>query len=304
MKIKSNYRRPVRRLSRRSGNEGMFFQQDAPEPQAFFQAAATADSKAKMESGNFFPKTPEEEPVKAKAPEEEETAAKEPAEEETLQAKQAEEEPTGGLQAKCGCGGSCGSCAGGGERQEKLPASSSIKEKVDSAPSSKSTINAQRRSTIDSAISHAQQLTSRAIDVVGQARSSMDGGSDALDHYERWFGPMDMARSQFVLDTFRSIQQSLSSSSLTFQCDEHRKAYAFVDTSDHQLKIWLCSLFWNRAQSSGINSRGGVLIHELSHEANQRIGDFVYGTNHAQGISSADIAIRNADNYQFFAESI
>jgi hypothetical protein len=302
MKIKSNYRRASRRLSRRSSQEGMFFQQDTPESQAFFHPAAT-DPKAKAEAGNFFPKaSEEEEPVKAKSPEEEEPAkAKE------------EEEPTAGISAKCNCGGSCASCSGGGERQEKRTNTSSVKAKEPHAnPATKPAVIAnrcstQRRSVIDSAISHAQRLTHRAIDVVNQARTTFQEGSDATEKYETWFGPMDMARSQFVLDTFRSIQQSLASGSLIFQCDSRRKVYAFVDTNDGLLKVWLCNLFWTRAKSSGLDSRGGVLIHELSHEASQRIDDFVYGTKGALGISSpleAFMAIRNADNYQFFAESL
>lgn len=315
MKIKSSYRKPVRRLSRRSSQEGLFFQQDAPEPQAFFHAATSADPKAKAEAATFFPKAAEEEePVKAKAPEEEEPVkAKAPdQEEEPVKAKE-EEEPTTGISAKCNCGGSCGSCSGGGKRQEKLPDSSSIKAKEHGAqPTARPAViankcSAQRRSTIDSAISHASQLTSRAIDVISQARATFEDGSDATEKYETWFGPMDMTRSQFVLETFRSVQQSLASGSLTFQCDSRRKAYAFVDTNDGLLKIWLCKLFWTRATSSGLDSRGGVLIHELSHEASHRIDDFVYGTKNALGISSpleAFIAIRNADNYQFFAESL
>ncbi|NJM38801.1 MAG: hypothetical protein HC845_13545 [Akkermansiaceae bacterium] len=148
-------------------------------------------------------------------------------------------------------------------------------------------------------------MTSRAIDVISQARTTMDDGSDALDAYQRWFGPIDMQNSLIVLNVFRSIYQNLSSSSLQFQYNHSKNLYAYVYSGTSNLQVWLCKYFWSKAGNSGINSRGGILIHELAHYARQQIGDYQYGTQKSQKLAfDSDVAIYNADNYQFFAESL
>ena len=295
MKIKSPYRRPSRRLSRRNQN-GLFFQQECAEP-SFFQSRSHAAPQAKgEETAAFLPKESEEEAAKAKeeeeasqSKEEEEAAAKE---EEESAAKEEEEEAA---QTK----------------EEEEPAAKEEEEtaakKMDDSPGSsyQNKLTPHEHSAVDSAVSHAKQLTGRAIDLISQARGTGEDGSDALDKYEQWFGPMDEEQSRFVLEVFRKIRQNLSSSSLIFTTHDRADLFAFVKPSDNALKVWLCGLFWNKAASSGFNSRGGVILHELAHEAQMNIGDFGYGKSKAQKLAfQPSLAIRNADNYQFFAESL
>ena len=318
MKIKSPYRRPSRRLSRRSEN-GPFSPQESAEP-SFFQTQSHADLQAKSEdSGYFFSKESEEEASKCK--EEEETAAKEEEEEaaqakeeeeEAAQSKEEEEEATQAKEEE-------EEAAQPKEEEEEASAPKEEEEAVQAKeqPREDSSANPQlnsekcnrrRRSKIDSALARAKMITNKAIDVVSAARAAGEDGSDATEKYEAWFGPMDMDRSLFVLNVFRSISQDLSSSSLKFSCDCRRKSYAYVHPKDSALEVFLCRYFWSKAGEGGINSRGGVLIHELSHEAHENVGDYKYGMGGARFLALfpflAPKAIRNADNYQFFAESI
>jgi peptidyl-Lys metalloendopeptidase len=81
-------------------------------------------------------------------------------------------------------------------------------------------------------------------------------------------------------------------------CRRGALGYTFrnVDT------IWLCDSFW-AAPRSGADSRPGTLVHEHSHSAAQTV-DLTYGRSSARNLAarSPDRAIRNADNYEYYAE--
>jgi peptidyl-Lys metalloendopeptidase len=70
------------------------------------------------------------------------------------------------------------------------------------------------------------------------------------------------------------------------------------------VEIWFGPLFW-RAPMTGTDSKAGTVIHELSHELGVT-QDHVYGTAAASALalSNPDLAIHNADNYEYFAEGV
>jgi len=126
----------------------------------------------------------------------------------------------------------------------------------------------------------------------------------------RWFAPPSA-------DELGEIQEVYENSitwaeSVAFLCiagsDHEGPIYARVlPTGNFVVELGL--LFFE-ADESGVNSRGGTLIHELSHfvlvgATNQEDGE-VYGWEEAQELAATDpeVAQRNAENYQFFAESI
>lgn len=126
----------------------------------------------------------------------------------------------------------------------------------------------------------------------------------------RWFAPPNAE----ALEGIREVYEN----SVTWA---DNVAFLCIAGSDHEGPIYvrvlptgnfvieLGYLFFESGES-GINSRGGTLIHELSHYvlvgATNREDDEIYGWKEALELaaSNPEAAQRNAENYQFFAESI
>ena len=70
-------------------------------------------------------------------------------------------------------------------------------------------------------------------------------------------------------------------------------------------KIYLCRAFWT-APLTGTDSKGGTLIHELSHfNVIAATDDFAYGQTAAKAlaISNPQQARDNADSHEYFSEN-
>jgi peptidyl-Lys metalloendopeptidase len=70
-------------------------------------------------------------------------------------------------------------------------------------------------------------------------------------------------------------------------------------------KIYVCNAFWS-APTSGTDSKGGTLVHELSHfNAVAATDDHAYGQSAAASlaISNPTRALDNADSHEYFAEN-
>lgn len=126
------------------------------------------------------------------------------------------------------------------------------------------------------------------------------GASDA--DYLEWFGTFNERRARFVLRTYQQISSALEKE-IDFSCDCDKPIYAHVFPG-LKLRIHLCTLFWD-APYSGLDSKPGTIVHELSHET-LRGGDFRYSPDKARTLAANSpwLAVRNADNHQYFAESV
>jgi peptidyl-Lys metalloendopeptidase len=144
------------------------------------------------------------------------------------------------------------------------------------------------------------QLVKRALIRMEIAAKKQDGAYDS--NYLRWFGAPDRRRAHYALRTYRHIFRVLSTKSIEFACDPSKGNYAKVFPGLKR-KIHLQQFFWS-APPSGLNSKPGVIVHELAHEV-LRAGDFRYSTDRAARLAanSPGLAIRNADNYEYFAET-
>lgn len=97
---------------------------------------------------------------------------------------------------------------------------------------------------------------------------------------------------------------------LTSEDSDTGPIYAYV-YSDEYFVIHAGSEFFN-AEDDGYNSKAGILIHELSHfilVGNTNGGSYnqeVYGVEEAIQLAKddPDFARNNADNYEYFAESL
>lgn len=69
-------------------------------------------------------------------------------------------------------------------------------------------------------------------------------------------------------------------------------------------KIWLCAMFFS-AGYSGLDSQIGVVIHESSHVISGT-NDTCYGPQEAAKLAASEpeLAVRNADNYEYYSENL
>jgi peptidyl-Lys metalloendopeptidase len=69
--------------------------------------------------------------------------------------------------------------------------------------------------------------------------------------------------------------------------------------------IYVCKAFWS-APMTGTDSKGGTLVHEMSHfNVVASTDDWVYGQSGAASlaISNPSQAIDNADSHEYFGEN-
>ena len=160
--------------------------------------------------------------------------------------------------------------------------------------------NGTQQAIIDLVLKGTKLMVDRAVARMLLLWMDESGGSDK--DYLHWFGTFDKSRARHVLRTYQRIAKALDSG-IEFACDCVKQQYAHAFPG-FKCKIHLCALFWS-APWSGLDSKPGVIVHELSHEV-LRGGDFRYSVAKAEklAVNFPWLAVRNADNYEYFAESL
>jgi peptidyl-Lys metalloendopeptidase len=138
--------------------------------------------------------------------------------------------------------------------------------------------------------------------MVNDSVSSLNGSSG--DRYTTWFGAYSSARHNTVSANFDAIKDAMDNKPLTFDCSCNQSYFAYV-YPNQPYKVYFCKAFW-AANETGTDSRGGTIIHELSHfTAVAGTDDIVYGQSGAQSlaISNPNDAVQNADSHEYFGEN-
>ncbi|MFT7835506.1 M35 family metallopeptidase [Saccharothrix sp. BKS2] len=122
--------------------------------------------------------------------------------------------------------------------------------------------------------------------------------------YKKWFGAFGENRYQRVHDSYGAVLRYFTQETITYTphgegCRDDYYAYTYFDAK----AVWLCPVFW-RIEMTGLDSKAGTVVHELSHAA-AHTEDHVYGTEAALRLAEEEPgkAVRNADNYEYFAET-
>jgi len=127
--------------------------------------------------------------------------------------------------------------------------------------------------------------------------------------YVTYFGAFSTTRNANVVKVTTNEGTASKGNGYAFNCAPPScggsGTYAYVYPTDPST-VYLCGAFW-KAPTSGWDSTPGVIVHETSHF--NVIGgtqDYVYGNSGAKSlaISNPDRAVANADNYEYFAESL
>jgi peptidyl-Lys metalloendopeptidase len=122
--------------------------------------------------------------------------------------------------------------------------------------------------------------------------------------YASWFGAADAERVATVARHFVAIKEAFASKPVTVDCGCNADYYAYV-YPNQPYKIHVCKAFWG-APPAGTDSRGGTLLHEMSHfNVVAGTNDWVYGQSAAAALAASDPvkAVDNADSHEYFGEN-
>ena len=175
--------------------------------------------------------------------------------------------------------------------------------------------NIQRKAIVSNDQNNEKNILENALNVAtamaNKAQQYM--GGDNRDRYKLWydnnFNPADnstVARFNRVKNGWVKMYDVFKSKNVEFDCStRNMNIYAQVYPHDKHYLIQIGKLFWG-APLSGRDSKGGTIVHEISHEevyTNSAFNDF-YGEANAKNFATNDpnSAVGNADNWEYFAE--
>lgn len=137
------------------------------------------------------------------------------------------------------------------------------------------------------------------------SNSYLAGTPSGTQRYVKWFGTFSSSRWSTVHTHFSNEENAFKTKPLTLDCscnDSGTYAYVYANSP---YKIYLCGAFWS-APMTGTDSKGGTLVHEMSHfNVVAGTDDWAYGQSAAASLarSNPTRAVDNADSHEYFAEN-
>ena len=155
---------------------------------------------------------------------------------------------------------------------------------------------ASQQSTIASAISAAKTMSNGSVSYM--ANTTMG------PRYTKWFGAVTASRQSTVKSHYTNIKSAFDTQNVVVDCSCKQSYYAYVYPTQ-PYRIYVCKAFWT-APMTGTDSKGGTLVHEMSHfNVVAGTDDHVYGQSGAASLAISDPAkaVDNADSHEYFAEN-
>jgi len=157
--------------------------------------------------------------------------------------------------------------------------------------------DATQQTTIMNALNAASAMANDSM-------AHLNGTPSGTPRYTTWFGAFSSSGWTTAKTHFAAIKDGFDTKPITVDCSCKKSYYAYV-YPNQPYKIYVCSAFWS-APMTGTDSKGGTLIHEMSHfTVVAGTDDHVYGQSGAKSlaISNPTNALNNADNHEYFAEN-
>jgi peptidyl-Lys metalloendopeptidase len=176
---------------------------------------------------------------------------------------------------------------------EKMKADAGM---VGPASVSYASCTASQQSTIASAMS-------AGLSMATSGSNYMNAGAIST-RYTKWFGARNSSREATVKSHFTAIKDAFATKPVVVDCSCKQNYYAYVYPTQ-PYKVYVCKAFWT-APMTGTDSKGGTLVHEISHfNVVAGTDDHVYGQSGAASlaISNPAQAIDNADSHEYFGEN-
>jgi peptidyl-Lys metalloendopeptidase len=146
---------------------------------------------------------------------------------------------------------------------------------------------------------------SAATSYATESDSYLGGTPGSTQRYVKWFGAYSSSRWNTAHTHFTNEENAFRNKPLTLDCScKDNNTYAYV-YPNQPYKIYLCGAFWS-APMTGTDSKGGTLIHEMSHfYVVASTDDWAYGQTAAANLARTNPtrALDNADNHEYFAEN-
>ena len=155
---------------------------------------------------------------------------------------------------------------------------------------------ASQQTTIASAVSAATTMSNGSVSYMANATMG--------PRYTKWFGTVTATRPATVKANFSAIKDAFDNKPVVVDCGCNQNYYAYVYPTQ-PYRIYVCKAFWT-APMTGTDSKGGTLIHEMSHfNVVAGTDDTVYGQSGAASLAISDPnkAVQNADSHEYFAEN-
>jgi len=157
--------------------------------------------------------------------------------------------------------------------------------------------------------SNAQQTTIASAYAAGSAMAAdglkyLAGRKQQGERYVHWFGPHEATRVGTVTNNFVAIKDAFETKPVKVDCGCNEPYFAYVYPAQ-PYNIYVCRAFWT-APLTGTDSKGGTLVHEMSHfNVVAGTDDHVYGQSGAADLArtSPERAINNADSHEYFGEN-
>lgn len=172
-------------------------------------------------------------------------------------------------------------------------------------PMSINTLAAAGLSTTQCTSSQASTISSafNAAKTMANGSNTYMSAGVAGTRYTTWFGAYSATRFATVKSNFVKIKDAFDTKAVVVDCSCTGSYYAYV-YPNQPYKIYVCNAFWS-APMTGTDSKGGTLIHEMSHfDIVANTDDLAYGWTAAKRLAKTkpDKAIRNADSHEYFSE--
>jgi peptidyl-Lys metalloendopeptidase len=131
------------------------------------------------------------------------------------------------------------------------------------------------------------------------------GSPHSTPRYVKWFGTYSSSGWSTAHTHFTNEVNAFTTKPLTLDCsckDSNTYAYVYPNAP---YKIYVCGAFWS-APMTGTDSKGGTLVHEMSHfYVVASTDDWAYGQTAAANLAKNNPtkALDNADSHEYFAEN-
>lgn len=133
----------------------------------------------------------------------------------------------------------------------------------------------------------------------------LNGTPSATQRYTKWFGAYSSTGWNTAASHFLAVKDAFANRDISYDCKcKKTNTYAYVYPTQ-PYKIYLCGAFWS-APVLGTDSRGGTLIHEMTHfNVVASTDDWAYGQTSAASLALTNPtkALDNADSHEYFAEN-
>lgn len=157
--------------------------------------------------------------------------------------------------------------------------------------------SASQKNSLSSAVTAATNYSQAAL-------TYLSGTPSGTTRYKTWFGAFSTSGWNTAKSHFAAATDAFKNKPLTLDCSCKKSYYAYVYPTQ-PYKIYVCNAFWS-APMTGTDSKGGTLVHEMTHfNVVAGTDDWAYGHSAAKSLalSSPTKALDNADSHEYFAEN-